>query len=729
MRMSARFKTLCKIVLGIAGVLCVLISVRTAMDVMPLRTSLRSLLSDAQIVQVTDRNGYPLTVSYQNRWNTYDNVPLSHIPDFLKTAFILSEDKRFYDHHGVDWRARMGALWQNVKSGHTVRGASTITEQVVRMIHPRPRTLWSKWIEGVEAWDLERHFSKADILEFYLNQVPYASNRRGVVQAANYYFDRDLSTLSHKEMLALVVLARAPSSFDLYKNASKIKRSINRLAGILAQQGYITSEEFTSLKSQEFMLGLPQPPVNAAHFVRYLRNHLMPAASHTMLRTTLDGKLQRKVQQILDERVKALQKKSLHNAAALVVDHTTGEILAWVVAGANNDSNIPSYQIDAVTIPRQPGSALKPFLYTLALEKGWTPVTMIKDSPFAEAIGSGLHHFRNYSNIYYGNITLREALANSLNIPALRTIGYVGKKHYLNILHKLGFESLDRGVDIYDEGLALGDGEVTLLELVQGYTALANRGIFRPLTLLMQQNSMDAPVQVFSEAATSLIGNILSDSWARRLEFGNNSVLNLPVQTAAKTGTSTDYRDAWAVGFNYRYVVGLWMGNLDHSPTNGVTGSTGPALALRSIFAELNQFEKTSPLFLSPQLVQQDVCIKTYDTSNACFFRTEYFMKGTETKNTNEVSRHLPVTLVSPTDGLQLAFDPRIPAAKQKFSFRVSGVEENAHVDWVVNGKSVAQTDGNEYLWPLQRGSYSAYAIVKKAGQIIRTEDIHFLVK
>ena len=729
-------KRVLKVSAGASAILVLAVAIKTYIDIQPINKSLTSIISDAQTVQVVDRNGQPLSISYQNRWNTYDNLPLHRIPDFLQQAFIFSEDKQFYQHTGIDWPARLGALWQNMRSGHTVRGASTITEQVVRMINPRPRSLWSKWIETFEAASLESHFSKADILEFYFNQVPYASNRRGVLQAARHYFNRDLSTLSHKEMLALVVLARAPSSFDLYRDPKKTASAINRLAELMADNALMTGADVAEVKSQDFVLTPPGAPIKAAHFVNFVRQNAPAYATdgNRLIQTTLDGNLQRTVQQIIDERVKSLDRKKLHNAAVLVADHTTGEILAWVVAGADNETT-PGNQIDAVMAPRQPGSALKPFLYTMAMEQGWTPITIIDDSPLSEAIGTGLHRYKNYSNTYYGKITLREALANSLNIPAVRTIQHIGPDRYLTALRNLGFESLDRGAEIYDEGLALGNGEVTLLELVRGYAALGNKGIYQPLNFLLDGNQPRDKKRIFSEEATSLIGNILSDPWARRLEFSNNSILNMPVQTAVKTGTSTDYRDAWAVGFNYRYVVGIWMGNLDRSPTDGVTGSTGPALALRSIFSQLNQYQETKPLFLSPKLVKQEVCLiaenkPSDDNNGACLTRTEYFIKGTEQGTKKADTEVAAPILMSPTEGLQIAIDPRIPQQRQKFEFYIAGLKPTDRVEWFMNGRSLAYTDKGKYLWDLARGKHKLRAIVSRSeADSITVPEVSFIVK
>jgi penicillin-binding protein 1C len=706
---------------------------KTYWDIAPAPQSLQQVLASSQILQVVDRGGAPLTISYQNRWNRYDVLPLHQMPETLVRAFVLSEDGRFYDHHGVDWSARMAALRQNIRARHVVRGASTITEQVARMLNPRPRTLWSKWLETLEASRLDAAFSKSTLLEFYLNQVPYAANRRGVLQAARYYFDRDLSSLTVKEMLALVVLVRAPSSFDLHKNPGKIDAAVGRLAARMLQAGWLDQAVWDELADVPLSLAWPESPPNVGAFVRYARqqaaqNHVFGAT----IKTTLDRYWQQQVQQILDQRVKDLADKNVHNAAAVVVDHQSGEILVWAVAGAD-DPLTPSGRVDAVTTPRQPGSALKPFLYGLALESGWSPATKIDDAPLATAVGRGLHHFKNYSNGYYGQVTLREALGNSLNIPALHTISYVGAARYLDFLHELGFASLNRSADTYDEGLALGNGEVTLLELVTGYTTLANRGLYRPLTAVQGAQDVVPPKQLLSAEASSLIGHILSDPGARRLEFGRNSVLNLPQQTAVKTGTSTDYNDAWVVGFNDRYVVGIWMGNLDRSAMDGVTGSTGPALALRSIFAELNHNRDDSrPLFLSPKLQLQEVCVD--DQNPACpVTRNEYFMTPTAAVSASATQGEgAPMPeLVSPTNGLEMALDPRIPPERQQFRFAVSGVHPQDRIEWVVDDALVGTSTNGHYLWPLSRGQHQLYARVVRAGMIepITLPAVGFTVK
>lgn len=709
------FAIICCALAGIvsAGAL----TVKTRNDLLPIADSLQTVLHDVRKLQVLDRRGVPLNVTYQNRWNVYDYVPLYEIPGFIKKSFIISEDKRFYHHEGPDWTARIHAAWENLVAFKVVRGASTITEQVARMLHPRPRTFWSRWLEGWEAGRLERRYNKEEIFEFYLNQVPYAGNRRGVAQAARYYFDRDLETLTRKEMLALVVLVRAPSAMNLYRGPEKLDPVIGRLAKTLADLKILGEDEPAKILREKIQLEKPSLFIHAPHFARKVldRGQSGIYKNRNSIRTTLDGELQKKTQALLDRRLEDLAWRNVHNGAALVVDHTTGEILAWAV-GNVLDEKTPGGFIDAVTAPRQPGSTLKPFLYALALESGWTAAKKIEDAPFAAPVGSGLHQFKNYSHLYYGPVTVREALGNSLNIPALKAARFVGSESFLNCLRRLGFDSLARHPDYYGDGLALGNGEVTLLELTQAYTVLARLGSFRKLRPLMDDPSENYSRSVFSPATSSLVADILSDPEARRLEFGGGGVLNFPVQTAVKTGTSNDYRDAWAVGFNHRYTVGIWMGNLDGTPTSGLTGSTGPGMALRGIFAELNKNATTRPLNLSANLIREDVCVESESNpaKKSCRNNTEWFVKQSESEEEHAGSVTKPIRLIQPTEGLHLAMDPRIPDDLEAFEFRIEGLRDEDRVEWAVDKVVMEKNGGGKYLWSLEKGEHTVRATVTR---------------
>ncbi|MBM3602735.1 MAG: penicillin-binding protein 1C [Alphaproteobacteria bacterium] len=749
--------------LWLSLLLLLLIVGKTAIDFTPPYADFHNIRSDANTLQLLDRNGQPLTFSYQDRWNTSDAIALHRVPELLQNAFVQSEDRRFFQHQGVDWIARGSALWDRARRNQATRGASTITEQVVRMIHPRPRTLWSKWMEGLEALALEWSISKPAILEFYLNQVPYAANRHGVVQAARYYFNRDLATLNPKEMLALAVLVRAPSKFDLYAAKIPLEDSIQRLAETLMTAGQIDAAAVNSLADYPLGLDPSTLAVQAVHFVDYVRDHAQqpPHGDGHRLMTTLDAETQQFVQGLLESRLQSLASRHITQAAALVVDHQNHEILAWVSVGAAcgaSNNQAPGCKIDMVTVPRQPGSALKPFLYAAALEKGWTAATMIEDAPFSNPVGRGIHHFHNYSHSYYGQVSLRSALGNSLNIPALHAINFVTPERYLTTLYALGFTTLRQGADFYDDGLALGNGEVSLLELVQAYSALANRGVFQPLKLSFDRDQPFTPRRVYSPEASSLIGHILSDPWARQLEFGRSSVLNLPTQTAVKTGTSTDYRDAWAVGYNHRFVVGVWMGNADYSPTDGITGSLGPALALRGIFNQLTKNRDPAPLFFSPNLVAMDVCRDGQasdgggdnrggdDHLGQCLTRTEYFLPDhlpapmaspLPSQQANQQAKmdrakidQAKIAIARPANNLEMAFDPRVPASKQAFEMHLDGVVDGDMVTWTVDDQPFPNMRGATFLWPMTRGKHWVRAQVWRDGQPLPPTDTqNFWVK
>ena len=734
-RKFIKSRKLAAVLLTVVVLIAVCLFWQTYADLLPLPDSLALQAGGLRKVQIVDRHLRPLTITYQNRWNLHDEAALHEIPDLLRQSFVLSEDQRYFRHGGVDWTARLHALWQNLAALRAARGASTISEQVIRLWHPRPRTLWSRWLEGLEAVRLERSFSKSAILEFYLNQIPYAGQRRGVVQAARLYFDRDLDTLSLEEMLALVVMVRAPTRLDLRKRPDDLQPSILQLAQRLLKSGVIDAEQYTAVGTAEPASKTAELPVQADHFVQHINQSEPPAVlrNSRRLHTTLDAGLQQVVQTILDQRLQDLAARGVANGAALVVDHQVNEILAWVNSGKSLHA-VPESWIDAITTPRQPGSTLKPLLYALALEKGWTAATMLDDRPLAAPVGRGLHAYHNYSRTYYGPLRLRDALGNSLNIPAVRAVQFVGVADFLARLHELGVRRLQQHPDFYGDGLALGNGEISLLELVQAYTVLARQGTYLPLKYLLTEAADRAePRRVFSAETASLIGNILSDPEARRLEFGNGSLLRFPVQTAVKTGTSSDYRDAWAVGYNYRYTVGVWIGNLDQQATDGVTGAGGPALILRSVFAELNRHQDTRPLYLSPRLVKAAICRDSgLPADGRCAAVGEWFIPGTEPRpNGRRSIEPEPVYLQYPTRNMQLAMDPRLPEHQQAFVFKLANLPENSSVEWFVDDRLTASTASAEYLWHLQRGRHSVRVRIRPSGPgpSQETPAVSFLVK
>lgn len=697
----------------------------TALSVRPVPADLHSSIAATRKNTYFDRSGRRLNVTYENTWNLYDTVRLHEIPEFLQQAFLIAEDKRYFSHSGIDWLARLNAVRQNLLTGHVVRGASTISEQVVRMLHPRKRSFWSRWLEGFEARQLERYFSKPEILEFYLNQVPYRAKRRGVVQAARYYFDRDLSTLNRKEMLALAVLVRAPEWLDPQRRLTNLDRSIANLAKRMIadkkQWAEIVRQELTERRTNKLQ--------DMSHFIRFAdENGRRLPHGGSAIHTTIDLELQARIQNILDARLEGLKARKVSNGAVLAVDHATNEILAWVVGYAGrNDKQFN--EIDAVTVRRQPGSALKPLLYASAMQKGWTAATMLDDSPLEEGVGLGMHTYHNYSRAHYGLISLREALGNSLNIPAVRAIQYVGPGAFLGFLHKLGIKSLTGHPNVYGDGLALGNGELPLYELVQAYTVLARMGDFKPLSFIDGEHLGNGSHRVISEDIASLIADILSDPGAREREFGWDSILNFPYQTAVKTGTSSDYRDAWAVGFNDRYTVGIWVGNLDYAQMSEVTGSTGAVLALRSVFNELNRSRVVRPLYFSSNLIKRKVCIASgLPADDACESRDEWFVPGTMPNGVETGQGDLRIR--KPSHGLMLALDPRIPDEHEFFEFGLTPVSGLKQVRWYVNDQLVGKSETPTFAWPLSKGSFRVRAevLIEDKTDLFRTDEVFYSV-
>ena len=667
---------------------------------------------------------------------------MHRIPEFLQQAFILAEDKRYRQHAGIDWFARINAVWQNLVALEGLRGASTISEQTVRMIHQRPRTIWARWIEGWEAQDLEKKFDKATILEFYLNQVPYAAQRRGVQQAASYYFDRDVETLSQKEMLALAVLVRAPSYFDLYKSTERLDSRLNTLLDRAAAAGLVQDKDEVRMTTLE--VRKPQPLLNAAHFANYVQgtqaNDKQPtpqtgkaSTNQHQIKTTLNAEYQALAQNLLNQRLSSLASKHVSNAGMMVVDHQTDEVLVWAV-GESDQGEGSSY--DTVLVKRQPGSTLKPFVYASAMSKGWTAATMLDDSPLHEGVGQGVHSYRNYSNRHYGKLSLRNSLGNSLNIPAIRAAQFVGVDPLIKTFSKLGITNLDKRSVDYGNGIALGNAEISLFSLVGAYASLARQGVHRPLkTDFKQPNRREQAV--FSPEVSSVIGNILSDPNARSLEFGLNGTLNLPVQTAVKTGTSNNYKDAWVVGYNHRYVVGVWMGNLDNQPMDNITGANGPALVLRSMFAELNRNSTTRPLYLSRKLVQQKICIDSDNIANdSCATRNEWFRPNKLPANAAAKVSDLAISkpnyqIAYPIDQMLIARDPHIPDNMEALEFKLSKPNDIAKVEWYLNDQIIASTDSATYHWPLMNGKHKLKAKVysESNSEPVFTQSVSMLVR
>ena len=674
---------------------------------MPLPASLGSSASSASATHFLAADGTQLNLSFKGALNRAAVLPVSGIPPLLREAFIASEDHRYWHHGGVDWRARFAALGGNARAGRIERGASTIGEQVARILKPRPRSYWSHWIAGFDADRLLHRFGHAEVLAFYLNQVPYGAQRRGVAQAAHYYFGREVGALDPAEQLALAVLVRSPQGYDPRSHPRALRRAVDQLAMRMRASHAISAVEADAILRAPIQPGSMSLAVDAGPFVVYAQQRAQALGfTEPVQRTTLDATLQQFVQQTLRKRVAELRDRGVRNAAALVVDNTTGAVLAWAVAPGGD-----AYGIDPVLTPRQPGSTLKPFVYGLAIARlGWQPDHVLEDSPLAERIDEGVHRYRNYSGRHYGRVSLRYALANSLNIPAVRTAQAVGVPAIVDELQRFGFTTFDKSSDYYGPAIVLGDGAVSLFDLVQGYASLARHGRFLPLHALEEVPQPD-PVEVLPAPVTSLLANILSDPDARAAEFGDDSVLDLPLPTAIKTGTSSDYHDLWTVGFDDRYTVGVWMGRLDGKATDQLTGSLGPAPVLRQIFANLRMAAPYAGLWHSPALRAVEAC--EWIGPPPCVRRQDWHVPaGAEaTANTAAATPH--PAIAQPLQGEMLAIDPRTPLASQRFRFTLDSAGlAIKRVVWSVDGSTLPEADGDSASWKLMPGAHRVSARV-----------------
>jgi penicillin-binding protein 1C len=525
-------------------------------------------------------------------------------------------------------------------------------------------------------------------------------------------------------MLALAVMPRAPSRLDPARNPAALAGPVTRLAAQMQADGLLSASQVAAAGRQAPAFRIDDDSLPAANYLAELRRRAAQIAlPPTRLRASLDAGIQREAQALLDSRVQDLSRSGVRQGGLLVVDLSGNKVRAWAVS--NLDAAPDDLGIDTVLAARQPGSALKPFVYALALQSGWTAATPIEDGELAAHVSDGLHPYRNYSRLHYGTVTVREALGNSLNVPAVKALQFVGGDRLLALLRTLGMDGLAAHPDFYGDGLALGNGEVTLYQLVQAYTALANRGRLQPLTLFEEplERGTNAATQVIDREAASIITDILSDPSARRLEFGDGGLLRFPAQTAVKTGTSTDYRDAWCVAYNDRYVVGAWMGDLSGRAMDGVTGSIGPALLVRSTMAGLMRDAEPRPLWRSPVLIAEDVSGPDGGT------HTEWFAPGGLPQGAHgeaAAAAPSPPVLLQPIEGLRVAVDPRVPAAQQALEFQLDR-PVSAAVDWYVDGKPVARTAMPTWLWPLSRGEHSASA--RAVDDSWGTPSVRFLVR
>lgn len=632
---------------------------------------------------------------------------LKDISPALINTVIFSEDKRFYKHKGIDFWAVGSAAFKNIFS-ESQRGASTITMQLSAMLNKKlkpkspKRTLSEKLEQIMAAREIERSWTKQEILEAYLNLIFFRGEIQGVSAASRGLFEKDTNGLNESESAILASLIRSPNAHagDVAKRACALNAAINAQSNC----------EEIKLAAQR-ALSTPYSIKQQITFAPHVARQLLKSGK---LISTLDGKLQRYAAEILQHQLNQIKNQNVNDGAVLVLENKTGDVLAYV---ANSGQYSSARYVDGIKAKRQAGSALKPFLYAIAFEKRiLTPASVLNDSPLDFATSLGIYKPQNYENNYKGLVSARIALASSLNIPAVKTLSLISVESFIQKLRKMGFSQIESD-EYYGLSLALGSADVSLLEMTNAYRMLANKGVWSDLRL-RSDNYKERRRRIFSEEAAFLASSILSDRTARGATFGLENPLSTRFWTAVKTGTSKDMRDNWCIGYSERYTVGVWVGNFSGEPMWDVSGVSGAAPIWLEIMNYLHS--NTASIPPRPPAGISERKIKFQDETEP--ERTEWFIKGTEptglTANETYIYfNRIPVNsrITYPLDGTVIALDPDIPEGQQLLFFEAEA--DDVEFDWLLNSEKI---EGSKTMsaWKLRKGKFML-SLIDKQNKVI----------
>ena len=629
----------------------------------------------------------------QGQW-----VALSEVSAALRLALLASEDQRFYQHSGVDWQAVSAAAWGNLWHQKT-RGASTITMQLAGLLDEDwrnaagRRSLGQKLGQAVAATRLERSWRKDDILEAYLNLVPFRGELVGLDALSRTLFGKAPHGLDGHEAAIAAALIRGPNATApvVGQRACGVLQSLAAL-----QQRPAPDCAAVRWRTEQVLSARLWPASSgmAPHWARRVLAQWPPGQTlPSRITTTLRADVQRVALQSLQRHLRELQGHNVEDGAVLVLDNASGQVLAWV---GSSGSLSQAHEVDGVLAQRQPGSTLKPFLYAQAVQqRRLTAASLIEDSAAHINTGAGLYIPQNYDRRFKGWVSARVALASSLNVPAVRTLAMVGVEDFYQQLAQLGL-GLPQPAGYYGYSLALGSSELDLLRLTNAYRALANGGRWQPIAPLVAPlhpapSAPPAQRQAIGPQAAFIVGDILSDSLARAPTFGLDSVLTTRFWSAVKTGTSKDMRDNWAIGWSQHYTVGVWVGNASGAAMHEVSGSSGAAPVWAQVLGYLHRAQPSLAPPPPAGVVQHSVQFAAGQGLDAN--RQEWFLSGTEQTRfvrDDKAPRTAPAgdeknfapRIDSPASGTILALDPDIPPAQQRLWLRAS----SPAVRWRLNG-------------------------------------------
>jgi penicillin-binding protein 1C len=664
-------------------------------------------------VRVVDRNGelmHSLRADKTVRRGQW--VALADISPALRNAMVLSEDKRFYEHSGVDWRAVSSAAWGNVWNTKT-RGASTITMQLAGLLDEDLKTaaggrsVLQKVGQTVSAQLLERSWRKDQILEAYLNNVPFRGEMVGIDALSRTLFGKAPHGLDDREAAVTAALVRAPNA--------KPSAVALRACGVLKVMQPTVKTDCVGLDLYVTAALLRKEFDASSGIAPHVARRVLSSGSPKTVTTTLRAPLQRFADQTLNRHLRELQSRNVQDGAIVVLDNATGAVLAYV--GSSGELG-RSGEVDFVTALRQPGSTLKPFLYAQAIaERRLTAASLLEDSPTHIQTAGGLYIPQNYDRQFKGWVSVRTALGSSLNVPAVRALVMVSPDAFAKQLKTLGLPLKEAG-DFYGYSLALGSAEVSLLNLTNAYRSLANGGRVTPtyLTVRPETTSTQATIQAIDPRAAFIVSDILSDTNARARTFGSDSVLATRFWSAVKTGTSKDMRDNWAVGYSQRYTAGVWVGNASGAAMWDVSGTTGAAPVWAAVMQFLHQNESSKAPPAPSNLVQVQAQFAQNGMAMVEAARQEWFLVGTEQSqfainkvavqaintpatgiNNSRINAQNNARILAPTSGTIIALDPDIPPNRQRVSFQAEG----QNVAWLLDGKPLAKGNAAKWLpWP-----------------------------
>ncbi len=607
-------------------------------------------------------------------------VKITQVPMHCRQATIAIEDKDFYRHKGFDPRGWLRATI-NIVFKRRLQGGSTLTQQLVKNVLLSPeRTLPRKLKEFILAIQIESKYSKDEILQMYLNESPYGGTAWGIEAASEVYFGKKVSDLSLAECALLAGLPQRPSAYSPFgSHPEYAKARQEEVLRRMREDEYITRDQEKKAREEKLKFLSKGSGFKAPHFVMYVKSKLVERYGERMVEqgglkviTALDLDLQEEAQEIVTEEVEKAAGAGVGNGAALVMDPETGEILAMV---GSKDYDAPDYdgKVNVTLSLRQPGSAIKPVTYVTGFKKGYTPASLIMDvrTPFPGGVGRPDYVPVNYDGKHHGPLQIRYALGSSINVPAVKWLAVIKVKEMLKTAYEMGLTTLeptDANVKRLGLSVTLGGGEVRLIDLVTAYSSFANTGLkVEPVSILkvsdnkgkvMEEKKFTKGKRILSEGLTFLINHILSDNEARLITFGQNSLINISgYQIPVKTGTTDDKRDNWTVGWNKKFIVGVWVGNNDNTPMSRVaSGVTGAAPIWRRIVYEAIKQYGAEAYSAPGEIVMAEVdAISGYAAHDGFPSRSEYFIKGTEPKGDDPAHTKLKICraegkLATPSD-------------------------------------------------------------------------------